>query len=95
MNNIPQEEPEQETPAQIDNVEEGAAGSATGGDFTKEDKRCTEAQTVSHKDSRVLKAWLNSPRVAMELGRDVLMDLKATTELKVHVGLSYCTANHQ
>ena len=76
-------------------MEEGAAGTATGGDFTKEDKRCTEAQTVSHKDSRVLMAWLNSPRVAMELGRDVLMDMEATTELNVHVGLSYCTAIQQ
>ena len=76
-------------------MEKGAAGTATGGDFTKEDKRCTEAQTVSHKDSRVLKAWLNSPRVAMELGRDVLMDMEATTELNVHVGLSYCTAIQQ
>ena len=76
-------------------MEEGAAGTATGGDFTKEDKRCTEAQTVSHKDSRVLKAWLNSPRVAMVLGRDVLMDMEATTELNVHVGLSYCTAAQQ
>ena len=76
-------------------MEEGAAGTAIGGDFTKEDKRCTEAQTVSHKDSRVLKAWLNSPRVAMELGRDVLMDMEATTELNVHVGLSYCTAIQQ
>ena len=76
-------------------MEEGAAGTATGGDFTKEDKRCTEAQTVRHKDSRVLKAWLNSPRVAMDLGRDVLMDMEATTELNVHVGLSYCTAIQQ
>ena len=76
-------------------MEEGAAGTATGRDFTKEAKRCTEAQTVSHKDSRVLKAWLNSPRVAMELGRDVLMDMEATTELNVHVGLSYCTAAQQ
>ena len=76
-------------------MEEGAAGTATGGDFPKEDKRSAETQTVSHKDSRVLMAWLNSPRVAMELGRDVLMDLEATQELKVHVGLSYCTANQQ
>ena len=40
-------------------------------------------------------AWLNNPRVAMELGRDVLMDMEATTELNVHVGLSYCTAIQQ
>ena len=76
-------------------MEEGAAGTATGGDFTNEDKRCTETQTVSHKDSRVLKAWLNSPRLAMGLGREVLMDMEATTELNVHMGLSYCTAIQQ
>ena len=76
-------------------MEKGAAGTATGGDIPKGDKRSTKAQTVSHKDSRVLKAWLNSPRVAMELGRDVLMDMEATTELNVHVGLSYCTAVQQ
>ena len=70
-------------------------GLLQGETFPKEDKMCTEAQTVSHKDSRVLKAWLNSPMVAMELGRDVLMDIEATTELNVHVGLSYCTAIQQ
>ena len=72
-------------------MEEGAAGTATGGDFPKEDKRSTETQTVSHKDSRVLMAWVNNPRVAMELGREVLMELKAAAELNVHVGISYAT----
>ena len=73
-------------------MEEGAAGTATGGDFPKEDKRSTETQTVSHRVSRVLMAWLNNPRVAMELDRDMLMELKATIDLNVHVGLSYATA---
>ena len=76
-------------------MEEGAAGTATGGDIPKEDKRSTKAQTVSHKDSRVLMAWLNSPRVAMELSRDVPMDLEDTIELMCTWGFSYCTATQQ
>ena len=30
-------------------------------------------------------AWLNNPRVAMELGRDMLMELRATTDLSHRV----------
>ena len=73
-------------------MEKGAAGTATGGDIPKEDKRSTKAQTVSHKDSRVLMAWLNSPRVAMELSRDVPMDLGGHNTVDVHLGflLLYC-----
>ena len=47
---------------------------------------------VSHRVSRVLMAWLNNPRVTMELGREVLMELKAAAGLNVHVGISYATA---
>ena len=39
--------------------------------------------------------WLPSKcttSVSMELGRDVMMELKATTELEVRVGSSYVTA---
>ena len=47
---------------------------------------------ISHRVSKILMAWLNSPTVNMELGRDVLMVLKATTGLDVHVGMSYARA---
>ena len=36
--------------------------------------------------------WLRNPRVDMELGRDVLLELAARPGLDVHVGFSYRTA---
>ena len=35
---------------------------------------------------------MKNPRVSMELGRDVLMESKARTDLNVHVGFCYATA---
>ena len=39
--------------------------------------------------------WLENPRVRMELGRDVLMELKAKSKAAVEVGLSYLTASNE
>ena len=47
---------------------------------------------MSHRVSKVLMAWLKNPRVSMELGRGVLMELKARTDLNVHVVFCYTTA---
>ena len=47
---------------------------------------------LSHRVSKVLMAWLNNTRVSMELVRDMLMELKARTDLHVHIGLCYATA---
>ena len=47
---------------------------------------------IIHRISRVLVDWLKNPRVAMEPGREMLMELKAAAELNVHVGISYATA---
>ena len=47
---------------------------------------------ISYRVSKVLMTWLNNPMVNMKLGGDVLMELKATTGLDVHVGMSYATA---
>ena len=49
----------------------------------------------SHEVSRVLMKWLENPRVRMELGRDVLMELKAKSKAAVEVGLSYLTASNE
>ena len=49
----------------------------------------------SHEVSRVLMKWLENPRVRMELGRDVLMELKAKSKAAVEVGLSYLTAANE
>ena len=49
----------------------------------------------SHEVSRVLMKWLENPRERMELGRDVLMELKSKSEAAVEVGLSYLTASNE
>ena len=49
----------------------------------------------SHRVSSVLLKWLENPRVRMELGRDVLMELKAKSKAAVEVGLSYLTAANE
>ena len=49
----------------------------------------------SHEVSRVLIDWLSNPCVRMELGRDVLMELKTKSKAAVEVGLSYLTAANE
>ena len=49
----------------------------------------------SHEVSRVLIEWLANPRVRMELGRDVLIELKTRSKAAVEVGLSYLTAANE
>ena len=49
----------------------------------------------SHEVSRVLIEWLRNPSVRMELGRDVLMELKTKSKAAVEVGLSYLTAANE
>ena len=36
--------------------------------------------------------WLTKPRVSMELGREILRELKGSSEAEVQIGVSYRTA---
>ena len=47
------------------------------------------SKDVTGKASRVMLYWLQAPRVDMELGRAVLVELSAQPEMDVQVGLSY------
>ena len=47
------------------------------------------SRDVTAKASKVLLSWLKAPRVDMELGRAVLVELAMQTEVEVQVGLSY------
>ena len=47
------------------------------------------SRDVTAKASKVLLSWLRAPRVDMELGRAVLVELAMQTEVEVQVGLSY------
>ena len=47
---------------------------------------------VSRRVSRVLTNWLTKPAVSMELGREILRELKGSSKAEVHVGISYRTA---
>ena len=51
-----------------------------------------ESVDISSRVSRTMLTWLRNPRVDMELGRDVLLELAARPGLDVHVGFSYRTA---
>ena len=50
---------------------------------------------VSQRVSRVLLNWLTKPAVSMELGRDILKEIKGSSEAEVHVGISYRTAANE
>ena len=47
------------------------------------------SKNVSCRTSKVLLSWLAAPRIDMELGRAVLLEIAAKAEVEVHVGLSY------
>ena len=51
-----------------------------------------EGKDISCKVSRVLLDWLTKPRVSMELGREILRELKGSSEAEVQIGVSYRTA---
>ena len=51
-----------------------------------------ESVDISSRVSRTMLTWLRNPRVDMELGRDVLLEMAARPGLDVHVGFSYRTA---
>ena len=47
------------------------------------------SKNVSCRASKVLLSWLTAPRIDMELGRAVLLEMAAEAEVEVQVGLSY------
>ena len=47
------------------------------------------SKNVSCRTSKVLLNWLAAPRIDMELGRAVLLEIAAKAEVEVQVGLSY------
>ena len=51
-----------------------------------------ESVDISSRVSRTMLTWLRNPRVDMELGRAVLLEMAARPGLDVHVGFSYRTA---
>ena len=52
-------------------------------------------EDISWKVSRVLTNWLTKPFVSTELGREILKELKGSSEAEVHVGISYRTAANE
>ena len=51
-----------------------------------------ESVDISSRVSRTMLTWLRNPRVDMELGRAVLLEMAARPGLDVHVGFSYRSA---
>jgi hypothetical protein len=47
------------------------------------------SKNISDRVSKTMLAWLDFPKVEMELGRSVLLELAANPDLDVHVGVSY------
>ena len=43
----------------------------------------------------MLTNWLTKPAVSMELGREILRELKGSSKAEVHVGISYRTAANE
>ena len=50
------------------------------------------SKNISDRVSKTLLTWLSKPKVEMELGRSVLLELAANPDLDVHVGVSYRSA---
>jgi hypothetical protein len=50
------------------------------------------SKNISDRVSKIMLKWLSKPRVEMELGRSVLLELAANPDLDVHVGVSYRSA---
>ena len=51
-----------------------------------------ESKDVSAKASKVLLSWLQAPTVSMELGRSVLVEMSATKDVHIQLGISYESA---
>ena len=47
------------------------------------------SKNISDRVSKTMLKWLDFPKVEMELGRSVLLELAANPDLDVHVGVSY------
>ena len=47
------------------------------------------SKNISDRVSKTMLEWLSLPKVEMELGRSVLLELAANPDLDVHVGVSY------
>ena len=50
------------------------------------------SKNISDRVSKTMLTWLRKPKVEMELGRSVLLELVAKPDLDVHVGVSYRSA---
>jgi hypothetical protein len=46
------------------------------------------SRNISDRVSKTMLTWLRYPKVDMELGRSVLLELEAKPDLNVHVGVS-------